>query len=168
VVDAVADQLIGAEVALLSYDSPDPCKTSFEGMIDLPSSRVLALPIDVSQPRGAGAYIVTREACQRMIKCLLPVRIQADSWWFFYREGLLDRVRCVAPQPVRKCPKFISTIGSYSLGSGVKGRIVGQVVRRKIPLVHQAVCYRRQRILRQWARAEIVDMPFIEKPSRLE
>jgi glycosyl transferase, family 25 len=167
VADAVAGQLVGAEVALLSCDSPDPCKVSIEGSIHLPSSRVLALPIDIHQPRGAGAYIVTREACERMVKCLMPVRIQADSWWLFYGEGLLDRVRCVVPQPVLKSHKFISTIGSYSLGSSVRGRLVGPLMRHKIPLVYQVLCYRRQRILRQWSRSELVDMPFIEKPSRL-
>ena len=166
--DAVADQLVDAEVALLSYDSPDPCKMSLEGSIHFPSSRVLALPIDIRQPRSTGAYIVTREACERMIKFLLPVRVQADSWWFFYREGILDRVRCVVPQPVLKSPKFTSMIGSYSLRNGVRGRLVGPLVRRKIPLLHQALYHRRQRILRQWGRSELVDMPFIEKPSRLE
>ena len=166
--DAVADQLVGAEVALLSYDSPDPCKMSLEGSIHLTSSRVLALPIDIRQPRSTGAYIITREACERLSKSLLPVRVQADSWSFFYKEGLLDRVRCVVPQPVLKNPKFTSTIGSYSLGNGVRGRIAGQLVRRKILLVHQALSYRRQRIFRQWGRSELVDMPFIEKPSRLE
>ena len=166
--DAVADQLIGAEVALLSYDSPDPCKMSLEGSIHLSSARVLALPIDIRQPRSAGAYVVTREACERMVKCLLPIRVQADTWWFFYREGLLDRVRCVVPQPVLKSPKFTSTIGSYSLGSGVRGRLAGPLVRHKIPFLHQALCYRRQRILRQWSRSELVSTPFVEKPSRLE
>ncbi len=166
--DAVADQLAGAEVALLSYDSPDPCKMSLEGSIHLPSARVLALPIDVRQPRSAGAYIITREACERMVKCLLPIRVQADTWWSFYREGLLDRVRCVIPQPVLKNPKFTSTIGSYSLGNGVRGRLAGQLERRKIPFVHQVLSYRRQRIFRQWGRSELLEMPFIEKPSRLE
>jgi glycosyl transferase, family 25 len=166
--EAVAYQLAGAEVALLSYDSPDPCMMSLEGSIHLSSSRALALPIDISQPRSTGAYIITREACERMFKSLLPVRVQADSWWFFYREGLLDRVRCVVPQPVLKSPKFTSMIGSYSLRNGVRGRLVGPLVRRKIPLLHQALCYRRQRILRQWGRSELVDVPFKEKPSRLE
>ncbi|MGO9293041.1 MAG: glycosyltransferase family 25 protein [Streptosporangiaceae bacterium] len=166
--DDVADQLAGAEAALLSYDSPDPCKISPEGSTHLPCSRVLALPIDIRQPRSTGAYIITREACERMVKCLLPVRVQADSWWFFYREGFLDRVRCVAPQPVLKSPKFTSMIGSYSLRNGVRGRLVGPLVRHKIPLLHQALCYRRRGILRQWGRSELIDMPFIEKPSRLE
>jgi glycosyl transferase family 25 len=167
--DAVADQLASAEVVLLSVDSPDPCKMSVEGSIQLPNSRLLALPIDICQPRSAGAYIVTREACERMVKRLQPVRVQADAWCFFYREGLLDRVRCVVPLPVRKDPKFPSTIGSYSLGTtGFRGRLTGPLVRHKIPLLHQALRYRRQRIFRQWTRSELVDTPFIEKPSRLE
>jgi glycosyl transferase family 25 len=166
--DAVADQLAGAEVALLSYDSPDPCKISAEGSIRLPSSRVLALPIDVRQPRSAGAYVITREACERMAKCLLPIRVQADTWWSFYREGYLDRVRCVTPQPVLKNSTFASTIGSYSLGNSFRGRLAGQLAYRKIPLMHQALSYRRRRIHRQWSQSELVDMPFIEKPSRLD
>ncbi|MGO9292280.1 MAG: glycosyltransferase family 25 protein [Streptosporangiaceae bacterium] len=166
--DAVADQLAGAEVALLSVDSPDPCKMSLEGSIHLSYSRLLALPLDICQPRSAAAYIITREACERMIKCVLPVRVQADTWWFFYREGVLDRVRCVVPIPVLKNPKFTSTIGIYSLGDGVRARLVGPLMRRKIPLLHQALRYRRQRIYRQWGRSELVDTPFTEKPSRLE
>jgi glycosyl transferase, family 25 len=166
--DAVAGQLTGAEVALFSVDSPQPCKVSREGSVVLPSRRLLALPIDVRQPRSAAGYVITREACERMIKSLQPVRIQADTWWYFYAEGLLDRVRCVVPFPVSKNPKFTSTIGSYSLGNGVRGRLVRQVARRKIPLVHQALVYRRHRILRQWSRAELVDTPFVEKPSRLD
>ena len=166
--DAIADQLTGAEVALLSIDSRDPCKMSREGAIHLPSARLLALPIDVYRPRSGGAYIITREACERMIKFVLPVRVNPDDWWYFYREGVLDRVRCVVPQAVLKSPKLTSTMGSYSLGNGVRARLVGPLVRRKIPLLHQVLSYRRQRIYRQWSRSELVDMPFIEKPSRLE
>jgi glycosyl transferase family 25 len=167
--DAVAGQMAGAEVALLNYDSPDPCRMSLEGSVNLSSGRVLALPIDICQPRSAGAYVVTREACERMTKCAPPIRVQGDTWWSFYREGLLDRVRCVVPQPVLKNPKFTSTIGSYSsLGNGVRARLAGPLTRRKIPLLQQALNYRRQRIFQQWSRSELVDMPFIEKPSRLQ
>jgi len=166
--DAVASQLSGAEVALLSVDSPEPCQMSREGAVDLPSQRLLVLPIDVSQPRSAGAYVITREACERMVKCRLPIRVQADMWWSFYREGLLDRVRCVVPLPVEKNPKFTSTIGSYSLGEGARARLIGPIMRAEIPVLHQALAYRRQRIHRRWHRTELVDEPFVEKPSRLE
>jgi glycosyl transferase family 25 len=165
---AVEAQLSGAEVALLSVDSPEPCKMSREGLTRLPSARLLALPVDISQPRSAAAYIITREACERMLKCMPPVRVQADAWWFFYRENTLDRVRCVLPLPVLKQPKFASTIGSYSLRNGLRARLARPLVSRKIPVLHQALTYRRQRIYRQWSRSEIVDMPFVEKPSRLD
>jgi glycosyl transferase, family 25 len=166
--DAVADQLAGAEVALLSYGSWGSCKLSREGSVRLPSSRLLALPIEIRLVNSGGAYVITREACERMIKCVLPVRVNPDDWWYYYREGVLDRVRCVMPLPVLKTPKLASTLGSYSLGNSVKGRLVWSLVNLKIPLFHQALSYRRQRIYRQWSQQELVDIPFIEKPSRFD
>ncbi len=166
--EAVAAQLAGAEAALLSVDSPEPCQLSRAGSVPLPDGRVLALPIDIRQPRSTGTYVITREACERMVEALLPLRVQADRWEHFYREGMLDRVRCVAPLPVLKEPKLTSTIGSYALkGGGIKARVLGPLVRHKIPVVHQILAYRRQRILRQWGRVEVVEMPFVEMPSRL-
>jgi glycosyl transferase, family 25 len=167
--DAVADHLTVAEVALLNYGSypPGPLRISSQGSVDLTSSRAMVLPIDVRQLVNAGAYIITRQACARMVERVQPIRATADDWRFFYEEGFLDRVRCVLPQPVTKCPNFESTIGLYSLGNGVKARLVGPLVRHKIPILQQAILYRRQRIMRHWDRAEVVDMPFIEKPSRL-
>ncbi len=166
--DAVAGQLTGAEVALLSVDSINACRVSEQGSVSLPGSRLLALPIDVYQPRSGGAYIITREACERMIKSMPPVQRNIDDWWFHYREGFLDRVRCVVPIPVTKNPKLISTMGSYSLGNGLKARLIWPLVRLKIPVLHQALNYRRGRIYRQWSRSELVTVPFVEKPSRLE
>jgi glycosyl transferase, family 25 len=165
----VAGHLTGTEVALLNYSScpPGPLGIASDGSLDLQSSRLLALPIDVRQLVNAGAYVITRDACERMVERLLPIRIPADGWQLFYEEGILDRVRCVLPQPVAKSPKFESTIGLYSLGNGVKARLVGPLVRHKIPLLHQAIRYRRQRIMRNWDRAEVVDRPFVEKPSRI-
>lgn len=165
--DAVADQLTGAEVALLSYDTFTPCQLSIEGSVQLPSARVLALPIDIFKPRSGGAYVITREACERMVKFVLPVRVNPDDWWYWYREGALDRVRCVAPLPVRKNPKLVSTMGSYRL-NGAMARLAWPLVSRKVPLLHQALNYRRERIYRRFGHSELVDMPFIEKPSRLE
>ena len=69
---------------------------------------------------NAGAYVITGEACKRMNESAPPVRANADDWRFFYKEGILDRVRCVLPLAVVKNPKFESTIGLYSLGNGVK------------------------------------------------
>jgi glycosyl transferase, family 25 len=166
--DIVAAQLTGAEVALLSIDSPEPCRISRDKSVPLPQGRMLALPISAAQPRSAGAYVITREACERLVKFLLPIRIQADSWWYFYREGAIDRVRCVAPIAVLKNAQLTSTIGHYSLGNGFRNRLIEPLVSSKIPVLHQVLSYRRQRIFRQWGRLEIVTTPFEEMPSRLD
>jgi glycosyl transferase, family 25 len=166
--DAVAPLLTGAEVALLSVDSPQPCQVSRRGSARLASGRLLGLPVDIAQPRSAGAYVITREACERLAKFLLPIRIQADSWAHFYREGALDRVRCVAPIPVLKSAQLTSTIGHYSLGNGLRNRLIEPLVSSRIPVLHQVLSHRRQRIFRQWAQVEITDAPFVEMPSRLE
>jgi glycosyl transferase, family 25 len=167
--DDVAGHLTGAEVALLNYSSypPGPLRISSESSVDIAASRQLSLPIDARQLVNAGAYVITRQACARMLKHVLPVRATADDWRFFYEAGVLDRVRCVLPQPVPKSANFGSTIGLYSLGNGLKARLVGPLVHKKIPVLHQAILYRRRRINRDWDRAEVVDLPFVEKPSRL-
>jgi glycosyl transferase family 25 len=166
--EEVGTHLSGAEVALLSVDCPDPLKLSRQGTVRLSGGRQLALPIDISQPRSTGAYLITREACERMIKLLLPIRVNADAWQFFYREGALDRLRCVAPLPVVKSADLTSTIGSYALGSGLRARLVEPLLQHRIPVLHQVLSYRRGRIYRQWSRMEFVSTPFIEMPSRLE
>jgi glycosyl transferase family 25 len=165
--DAAA-QLTGAEVALLTFDSPGPCRVSREGAVQLPSGRQLALPLDVSQPRSTAAYVITREACERMVKGAVPIRVMADAWWSFYREGLLDRVRCVVPLSVPKSAKYASTIGFYSLGDGFRARLIKPLVRGELPVLRQLLAYRRARIYRQWTKSELVSAPFIEKPSRLD
>jgi glycosyl transferase family 25 len=164
-VDDLANHLIGAEVVLLNYDSKDPCGMSQEGSVRLPSSRLLVLPIDVGQPASAAAYVITREACRRLNESVMPVRVRSDEWGFFYREGVIDRVRCVMPLTVTKNPCFGSTIDYHSRGS-VKARLLAAGA--QIPLLYYAIAHRRQRIFRQWTRTELLDKPFVEKPSRLE
>lgn len=166
--DAVGRHLTGAEVALLNYNNKETCHMSREGAIGLPGSRQLVLPINIRGLGSAAAYVITSEACERMDKSVLPVRAHADAWWFFYREGIIDRVRCVVPVPVRNSPIFESTIGFYSLGTGIKGRLSAPLMRYKVPLLHQAISYRRERIHRRMTRSELVETPFIEKPSRLD
>jgi len=166
--DSVAAQLNGAEVAMLSFNSQDPLKISTEGAVHVFGDRMLALPIDAVQPASAAAYVITHEACERLIKFLPPIRTNADQFGFFYQEGAIDRLRCVVPLSVRNSARFRSTQGSYSLGNGLKGRLLSPVLSLELPVLHRILVHRRQRILNQWSQWEIVDMQFIERPSRLD
>jgi glycosyl transferase family 25 len=166
--DAVAAHLAGAELVLLNYDSEDPIRMSPEKSAGLPQSRLLAMPLDVRQPHSSAAYLISREACERMVETVLPVRASPDDWWFFYRQGAVDRVRCVLPMPVSKSPDFGSTIGFYGLGNGIKSRLLAPLVRRDVPALSQLIALRRRRIHRCSSRIELVGLPFVEKPSRLD
>jgi glycosyl transferase family 25 len=165
-VDDVSEHMVGAEVTLLSYDSDSICKLSREGAIQLSSSRTLVLPIDVGKVASAAAFVITREACKRMNDSLLPVRAKADDWGFFFREGVLDRVRCVFPIAVEKSPAFASTI-DYNPPGSLKARLLATAIRHDVPFLNKAISYRRQRIWSRTTGAALVEEAFIEKPSRL-
>jgi glycosyl transferase family 25 len=165
-VDAIAEHLVGAEVALLHFDSLDVCRMSLEGRESLPTARQLVSPIDVYQPTSAGAYIITREACERIIKQLLPVCAKADEWGYRFTAGMIDRVRCVAPMAAKKNPVFESTMEYYSPVS-LKGRIVTMVTRYNIGFLRKIIAYRRQLIWRKYNHVHFTDDPFVNKPSRL-
>jgi glycosyl transferase, family 25 len=165
--DAIAKHLAGAEIVLLNFDSKGTCRMTREGSVELPDSRLLVLPIDVTDPVSGAAYIITRQACERMIEQLLPVRAKVDDWAQRYNEGMLDRVRCVVPLPVNKSTAFGSTIEYYSSES-LKARLLTAVMRYDPGILRKAIAYRRQRIWRSWSKVEFVDMPFVNKPSRLD
>jgi glycosyl transferase, family 25 len=164
--DSLSAYMEGAEVVLLNYDSRDTVKFGTEDEIKVPPSRSLAYPIDVRQLGSSAAYLITREAAQRMSDLVPPVRVSPDDWWWFYRAGAFDRVRGLTPLPVLKSPRFGSTIGFYGFGKGLRSRLIEPVVRRQIPVLHQLISYRRRLIFNQMTRIEMIDGPFVEKPSR--
>jgi len=165
-VGTLAGHMNGAEVALLHCQSPDICKMSRHGLIRLPSSRQLVLPVNVNEVGSAVAYIITRDACKRMVEGFVPFQAHPDDWGHFFNEGALDRVRCVLPLPVRVDLSFVSTIG-YSNPTGWKARIRDVALRYNIGFMKQIITYRRERIWRKLARVELVDEPFVVMPSRL-
>ena len=111
---------------------------SVQGSVPLPGSRLLAFPVDLRQPVSTTAYLITREACERMTKSLLPVRTVADDWYQFYQDGLLDRVRCVEPRPVSHDCAFPSTV-NYVPPEGLARHLREAIKRSRLPGLHQAV-----------------------------
>ena len=105
-VEDIAQSLSGAEVVLLNFDSTGPVRLARSEMIDLQTNRALVLPIDVDQILSAAAYMVTREACLRLVKGLLPISAKADEWAIRFNAGMIDRVRCIVPIAVTKSSVF--------------------------------------------------------------
>jgi glycosyl transferase family 25 len=158
-IDATAPYMAGAEVVLLNFHSNDPCRITKANRIPLPSSRLLVHVVDEGQLSSGGSYLITREACERMARTVLPVRVQLDDWGYFRKEGTLDRVRCVVPMAVTNNMTLRTTIDYYRPGS-LQARIREAVASRKVPLLHQALALRRRRTFRHlgWTgRTEFVE-----------
>lgn len=153
---AVAQHLLGAAVGLLSFECPEPIRFPRTGGADMPSGRRLVRPVEVGQPVSAAAYVITREACERITKGQNPVRATADAWGQFYGEGMLETLHCVLPMPVAKDPRFQSTLMYYP-DSSLKARLLGLITRYGVSFLHDAVSRRRQRIWRRYNRIELVE-----------
>jgi glycosyl transferase family 25 len=161
--DAVGENMLEAEVVLLQFHhDPAPCRVTKEGSVSLPSSRLLVHPVDTRLLYSAAGYVITRQACQRMERAILPVRVQADSWDFYRRRGAIDGLRCVVPMPIVDSPAFRSTIDYYWPNS-IQARLREWVPRARVPVLYQAITYRRQRTLRRKGR--VGEFEFVEKEA---
>jgi GR25 family glycosyltransferase involved in LPS biosynthesis len=157
--DAIAHHMTGAEVVLLNFHSSGPFRITKAGSVSLPSSRLLVQVVDVEQATSGGCYLITREACARLVSTALPVRVHPDDWAFFYKQGAIDRLRCVAPMPVVNSVIFRTTIDHYRPGS-LQARVRETVASAKVPILYQALALRRRRNFRHcgWAgQTEFVD-----------
>lgn len=148
--DAIAQHMSGAEVVLLNFHSQGPCQVTRADAARLPSSRLLVHVVDEGQIGSTGGYLITHEACARMVKTILPVRVVADNWSFFYRQGAIDRLRCVAPMPIIQSPAFRTTMSYHQSGS-LYTSVRETIAVSKIPIVHQALALRRRRHAQRYA-----------------
>ena len=155
--DAITPHMTGAEVVLLNFQSYEPCRITSAGAVELPSSRLLVQFADEHQALGTGSYLITRQACARMVKTLLPARTVADDWVFFRKEGAIDCMRCVAPMPIMQSTALRTTMSYYRRGS-LYATFREAVASSRLPILHQTLAIRRRRHLQRYAigRTEFV------------
>ncbi len=158
--EAASPHMVGAEAVLLQYFSfasarrGEVCQFSRPGSLSLTPSSLLAFPTHLSDMAGAGAYVITRDACERMAKTVLPIRVNLDNWEFFQKEGAFDRVRCVVPMPVRINSEFRTTIDHYEAQS-LQTRLREAIIH--VPVISHALSVRRKRIMDRATRWAFVD-----------
>jgi glycosyl transferase family 25 len=156
VADAAAAHMTGAEITLLNFDSPNVCVMSRRDAHELPGSRQLVHSADITELVSGAAYVITREACERMAEQVLPVHAKADDWVQHCAEGTLDGVRCVVPMAVMKDPSFTSTIGYYS-DLSFKARVLHVIAKHNFRILQRAVARRREHIWRKYQRVAFAD-----------
>lgn len=168
--DDVSRHMEGSEVVLLNFHLPvqrRACKILKPGSIAVGGDRLLG-EATLETLTSTGAYLITREACERMARSMLPVRRQPDVWRTFVALGLLGRVRCVVPMPVVNSLAFRSSIQYFQVGSRQE-RFRAWVSRVRLPVVWQLILLRRKYRYR-WrlnhGRFELVDQFEIQGQAR--
>ena len=167
--DAITPHMTGAEVVLLNFQSYEPCRITSAGAVELPSSRLLVQFADEYQALGTGSYLITRQACARMVKTLLPARTVADDWVFFRKEGAIDCMRCVAPMPIIQSTALRTTMSYYRPGS-LYASVREVVASSRVPILHQALALRRRRHMQRYTigRTEFIEESSPSTPGLLE
>ncbi len=153
----ISSTIGSADVALLYYSRQHerrPCELSAFGAKSLDPSRTLALPIDINQPAGGVAYVISRECCSRMLDHFPPIQATADAWGFFQHLGIIHRLWCVSPALVGVAP-FRSTIG-YTGYFTLKGELLSWIDSRRVFPFYQLARFRRQRKLMGRGQAIVV------------
>lgn len=147
--EEVAKYMHGAEAVLLYLHSfQTPVRLTMAGAEQLSGGRNLVHIMDEGTPRSSAAYLITREACERMLKIMQPVRAVADDWALFYHEHVFDRVRYVMPAPVLADPNLPSTLDYHRPGSPTRA-VLDIIYRFKVPVAYQVLANRRKRISQQ-------------------
>jgi glycosyl transferase, family 25 len=141
--DAIAPYMTGAEVILLNFHSHEPCRITKVGAVALPSGRLLGQIVDYDQVGSTGAYLITGEACARMVKTALPVRTTADDWASFCRMGAIDRLRCVVPMPIEQSLVFRTTM--YRRPGSLYAKVRETLADARIPVLPQVLALKRRR-----------------------
>ena len=144
--DAIGPELSGAEAALLHYRAYKPCPLTKDRGTSLGDGFELLYPISPEPLSAATAYVITAEACERMVDFMAPIRLWPDDWKAYLRGGALDRVRCVAPRPVEAQTRLKSTVG---YADGPMARVIPAPIR----------AWRRERIQRSYSEFPLVTEP---------
>jgi len=135
--DAIAGQLSGAEVVLLYWRSVrEPVVFSTADSVKLMNGAMLRYPRELQTLGCASAYVVTAEACRRMVDVLLPIRSCTDTWVTFNEWGAFDSLRCVVPHAAGNRTDFKSTV-NYHGDSSLRASLSSFVAHRRVFPLHQ-------------------------------
>jgi glycosyl transferase family 25 len=156
--DQLRPRVAGREVILLYYRSFALCRFSSRGAVDIGDRYSVAYPIEIGQPNGAQAYVISRSACERLVELMIPIRAAADSWAFLYEQDGIESLRCVIPRPFGVRDAFKSTI-DYVRSDTAAGRISEFVARRRLFPLYQLLALKRAALGRRMSHFAVVDEP---------
>lgn len=138
------EHLKTGEPILLYFTSFKPCSFStFQAIKHSSGAYGLYYPMNYSQPITTGAYLLNRNTAKRLAEAILPVRVAADAWGYFFKQNIISSLRCVYPLTA-EVKNFKSSI-DYIDHKSLKGKFLDFVNKYRVPVFHQIFSYIRKR-----------------------
>ncbi|MEE7491637.1 glycosyltransferase family 25 protein [Methylobacterium oryzae] len=115
IVAGIETSLLPGDVVLLFNWPKEIAVLSTVGAVAIGAHR-LCLPMDMSGLGSTAAYVITREAAERILQINRPVAVTSDNWKYFFDHGAVTRGRVLSPNAITLKP-FESTI--FASGSRI-------------------------------------------------
>lgn len=144
IIEEIEPKIKESELILLFYASSKPCPFSNQDVVNLTQGS-LVYPVNVIQPASAAAYCISLKAAEGLAKSILPVRVTADSWDYYYKKGAFNSLRCFYPMQLRVM-HFKSVI-EYLDPNSISGRFSNWVDKNKIPGFFQLLKWQRRKTI---------------------
>ncbi|MEO9473975.1 MAG: glycosyltransferase family 25 protein [Cyclobacteriaceae bacterium] len=145
------------EVVMLYYRSFS--KLQFKRLNDIGKTGLhIAQPLtDSDIPITTGGYYVTSAACKSLATFILPVRVTADSWNYFLKEGALESIKVVYPR-ILSDGSFKSVIDyNQAYKNGFIANLSRLLNSRNIPLISYILKSRRKKLENSMSEFELTE-----------
>ncbi|RYD57373.1 MAG: glycosyltransferase family 25 protein [Sphingobacteriales bacterium] len=103
---------------------------------------------------SSAGYIVSQEACKRLVNVVLPIRMGPDNWAEFKRLGVMDEVTCIFPQPLNNTHAKSSI--EYLEAKSMTSKVADFVDKNKIFPFYQLLKQRRKMMSEKMMNIKIV------------
>lgn len=138
------------EAILLYYRKYHTVHLSRQNSRKLTNKYSVYAPLNKAHLLGTtGGYVISRNACESLLKILLPIRLAADEWETFMGLGGLERQSVVFPRPLI-CANFQTTIDHVSLRSKMVDKL-------RVPILYGRLKRMREFHENRMSSFEIVD-----------
>ena len=142
------------EVVLLYYQNHGELRLSNVDTENIGPGELM-YPMRESGPITTAAYIIGNKAAKNLLHHILPVRVCADSWAYFYKEGYIKSIRCLYPLKLKVNGNFKSSI-DYIDRSSWLGQLLNFIDTYTIPPFYQILAWRRKSRLNKMLGIRIV------------
>lgn len=104
---------------------------------------------------SSAGYIVSQDACKKLIDVVLPIRMGPDNWPELKRLGVMPEITCIFPQPLNNT--HVKSSIEYLQEKSMSSKIADFIDEHKIFPLYQILKHRRKLLSKNMMNIKIVN-----------